>query len=87
MDEDAALFHWPCGSNPLHVAPSRDLAHQFGGKRVQYDGSMRLTNRTDYALRAALELAASGGPALTTSALGKAQTIPASYLGAVLGDL
>jgi len=48
---------------------------------------MRLTNRTDYALRAALELAASGGSALTTSALGKAQTIPASYLGAVLAGL
>ena len=48
---------------------------------------MRLTNRTDYALRAALELAASEGLALTTSALGKAQAIPASYLGAVLADL
>ena len=48
---------------------------------------MRLTNRTDYALRAALELAASEGEALTTGALGKAQTIPASYLGAVLADL
>jgi Rrf2 family protein len=48
---------------------------------------MRLTNRTDYALRAALELAASGGSALTTSDLGKAQSIPASYLGAILADL
>jgi Rrf2 family protein len=48
---------------------------------------MRLTNRTDYALRAALELAASSGGALTTSDLGKAQSIPASYLGAVLADL
>ena len=48
---------------------------------------MRLTNRTDYALRAALELAASDGEALTTSALGKGQAIPASYLGAVLADL
>jgi len=48
---------------------------------------MRLTNRTDYALRAALELAAARGESLTTSALGKAQAIPSSYLGAVLADL
>ncbi len=48
---------------------------------------MRLTNRTDYALRAALELSAAKGEALTTAALGKAQAIPVSYLGAVLAEL
>lgn len=48
---------------------------------------MRLTNRTDYALRAALELAAASDRPLTTADLGTGQTIPASYLGAVLAEL
>jgi Rrf2 family protein len=48
---------------------------------------MRLTSRTDYALRAALELAAARGTPLTTSEIGGAQAIPASYLGAVLAEL
>jgi Rrf2 family protein len=48
---------------------------------------MRLTSRTDYALRAALELAAARGTPLTTSEIGRAQAIPASYLGAVLAEL
>lgn len=54
---------------------------------LQYDGAMRLTSRTDYALRAALELAAARGTPLTTSEIGGAQAIPASYLGAVLAEL
>jgi len=48
---------------------------------------MRLTNRTDYALRAAMELTAAGDRPLTTSDLGTGQGIPASYLGAVLAEL
>lgn len=48
---------------------------------------MRLTSRTDYALRAAMELAAAGERPLTTTELGKGQTIPSSYLGAVLAEL
>lgn len=48
---------------------------------------MRLTSRTDYALRAALELAAAHGTPLTTSEIGTAQSIPSSYLGAVLAQL
>jgi Rrf2 family protein len=48
---------------------------------------MRLTSRTDYALRAALELAAARGTPRTTSEIGSAQSIPASYLGAVLAEL
>ena len=48
---------------------------------------MRLTSRTDYALRAAMELAAAGERPLTTTELGKGQAIPASYLGAVLAEL
>ena len=48
---------------------------------------MRLTSRTDYALRAAMELAAAGERPLTTTELGKGQAIPSSYLGAVLAEL
>lgn len=48
---------------------------------------MRLTSRTDYALRAAMELAAAAKRPLTTAELGKSQTIPSSYLGAVLAEL
>ena len=48
---------------------------------------MRLTSRTDYALRAAMELAAAGERPLTTTELGKGQAIPTSYLGAVLAEL
>ena len=45
---------------------------------------MRLTSRTDYALRAAMELAAAGERPLTTGELGARQGIPVTYLGAVL---
>jgi Rrf2 family protein len=48
---------------------------------------MRLTSRTDYALRAVMELAIAGEEPLTTIALGKSQGIPSSYLGAVLAQL
>ncbi|MEI6270842.1 MAG: Rrf2 family transcriptional regulator [Chloroflexota bacterium] len=48
---------------------------------------MRLTSRTDYALRAAMELAAAGQRPLTTVELGTGQAIPSSYLGAVLAEL
>jgi Rrf2 family protein len=54
---------------------------------LQYDAAMRLTSRTDYALRAALELAGAHGTPLTTTEIGRAQVIPASYLGAVLAEL
>jgi Rrf2 family protein len=48
---------------------------------------MRLTSRTDYALRAAMELAAAGERPLTTGELGARQGIPVTYLGAVLAEL
>ena len=48
---------------------------------------MRFSSRTDYALRATLELAAHGEGTMTTAELGTVQGIPASYLGAVLADL
>ena len=48
---------------------------------------MRLTGRTDYALRAALELAASEGELVATDTIAEAQDIPNTYLGAILAEL
>lgn len=48
---------------------------------------MRLPGRTDYALRAALELAAATDGPLTTDEIGRRQSIPPSYLGAILAEL
>lgn len=48
---------------------------------------MRLPGRTDYALRAALELAASPDGPLTTEEISRRQDIPTSYLGAILAEL
>ena len=53
----------------------------------KYAVPMRLTSRTDYALRAAMELAAAGERPRTTSELSTGQGIPATYLGAVLAEL
>ncbi len=48
---------------------------------------MRLTGRTDYALRAALELAASGEELVRTEDLAERQGIAGTYLSAILADL
>ena len=49
--------------------------------------SVHLSGRTDYALRAALELAAETAGPLTTDELAARQSIPTSYLGAILAEL
>jgi Rrf2 family protein len=48
---------------------------------------MRLSARSDYALRAAIELAASGGGHVTSEQLAKAQQIPGKFLEAILTQL
>ena len=48
---------------------------------------MRITARVDYAVRAALELAAAAPDALTADRIATAQGIPARFLQAILGDL
>lgn len=48
---------------------------------------MRLSARADYALRAAIELAASGDGHVTAEQLAKAQHIPAKFLEAILTQL
>ena len=48
---------------------------------------MRITARVDYAVRAALELAAVAPDALTSDRIATAQQIPARFLQAILRDL
>jgi Rrf2 family protein len=50
-------------------------------------GSVRITARVDYAVRAALELAAAAPEALTADRIATAQGIPARFLQVILGDL
>jgi Rrf2 family protein len=48
---------------------------------------MRITARVDYAVRAALELAAAAPEALTCDSIATSQGIPSRFLQAILGDL
>jgi Rrf2 family protein len=48
---------------------------------------VRITARVDYAVRAALELAAAAPDALTSDRIAAAQGIPGRFLQAILGDL
>jgi Rrf2 family protein len=50
-------------------------------------GAVRITARVDYAVRAALELAAVAPDALTSDRIATAQGIPSRFLQAILGDL
>ena len=50
-------------------------------------GGVRITARVDYAVRAALELAAAAPEALTCDRIATAQGIPSRFLQAILGDL
>ena len=50
-------------------------------------GSVRITARVDYAVRAAIELAAAAPGALTSDRIATAQGIPPRFLQAILGDL
>jgi Rrf2 family protein len=48
---------------------------------------VRITARVDYAVRAALELAAAAPQALTCDTIAQSQGIPSRFLQAILGDL
>lgn len=48
---------------------------------------MRISARVDYAVRAAVELAAVAPDSLTSDRIAQAQGIPARFLQAILGDL
>jgi Rrf2 family protein len=49
--------------------------------------SVRISARVDYAVRAAVELAAVAPESLTSDRIAQAQGIPARFLQAILGDL
>jgi Rrf2 family protein len=49
--------------------------------------SVRISARVDYAVRAAIELAAVAPDSLTSDRIAQAQAIPARFLQAILGDL
>ena len=48
---------------------------------------MRISARVDYAVRAAVELAAAAPDALTSDRIAQAQGIPSRFLQSILGDL
>jgi Rrf2 family protein len=50
-------------------------------------GPVRISARVDYAVRAAVELAAVAPESLTSDRIAQAQGIPARFLQAILGDL
>jgi Rrf2 family protein len=50
-------------------------------------GRVRISARVDYAVRAAVELAAVAPDSLTSDRIAQAQGIPARFLQAILGDL
>jgi Rrf2 family protein len=50
-------------------------------------GAVRISARVDYAVRAAIELAAVAPESLTSDRIAQAQGIPARFLQAILGDL
>jgi Rrf2 family protein len=50
-------------------------------------GCVRISARVDYAVRAAVELAAVAPGSLTSDRIAQAQGIPARFLQAILGDL
>ncbi|HEX2074296.1 MAG TPA: Rrf2 family transcriptional regulator [Geodermatophilus sp.] len=50
-------------------------------------GAVRITARVDYAVRAAVELAAAAPGALTSERIATAQGIPSRFLQSILGDL
>jgi len=61
----------------------RSLAGAGGWKT----GGVRISARADYALRAAVELAASGGGPLKLEQLASSQQLPPKFLETILGEL
>src|SRR5262245_36729949 len=58
--------------------------------QVRGQGTMRISARADYALRAAIELAVAhrdGRRTTTAGAIGRAQNIPVKFLETILGEL
>jgi len=56
-------------------------------RSTPYDLPLRVSARTDYAIRALTELAASGGEPITAQSISLAQAIPLRFLLNILADL
>jgi Rrf2 family protein len=74
----AAYPAWS-GETPLDAVEAR--------LRVRENASMRVSAKVDYALRATIELAASGDGPVKGERIAQAQEIPLKFLENILGDL
>lgn len=78
----------PTGAQRARWVPTvRSWRADPSQRRAPYPLRVHLSGRTDYALRAALELAAAPSGPLTTDEIAHRQSIPTSYLGAILAEL
>src|SRR3569623_2574056 len=57
------------------------------GRQLRQNGGVRISAKADYAVRAALELAAASDPPVKGERLAEAQGIPLKFLENILGDL
>ena len=57
------------------------------GRNLRHNGGMRVSAKADYALRAVIELAASGDGPVKGERIAQAQEIPLKFLENILGDL
>jgi Rrf2 family protein len=57
------------------------------GRTLSHNGCMRVSAKVDYALRAVIELAASGDGPVKGERIAQAQEIPLKFLENILGDL
>ena len=55
--------------------------------RLRQNGGVRISAKSDYAVRAALELAAADDPPVKGERIAEAQNIPLKFLENILGDL
>jgi Rrf2 family protein len=63
-------------------------AHPLMQRSKRQNGSVRVSAKADYAIRAAVELAAAGeGPPVKGDRIAQAQQIPANFLENILSDL
>ena len=63
------------------------IPESAASRRTPHDLPLRVSARTDYAIRALIELAASGGEPITAQRLSLAQAIPLQFLLNILADL
>src|SRR6186997_1368599 len=66
----------------------RSLGHvRTGGVAKRQNGSVRVSAKADYAIRAAVELAAAGDGPIKGERIAQAQQIPSNFLENILADI